>query len=238
MSLTLEWTDIALRLALAFLAGILFGLNRSEHAKPAGMCTTVLVCLAASVSMILANSLITTAGKTHDSFVNLDMMRLPLGILTGMGFIGAGAIIRQGEMVRGVTTAAILWYVTILGLCFGAGQLLLGLAALAVGLFVLWVLKWFEQQLRQDRHATLVLRTLDGDPSEQEIRARVAASGYRIASWSVTHMSGRNWLRRTIRCQIWWRGRESETNLPAFVNELAQHPGVAKLSWAPVTARL
>jgi putative Mg2+ transporter-C (MgtC) family protein len=60
-----------------------------------------------------------------------------LGILSGMGFIGAGAIVRTGSLVRGLTTAATLWFVTVLGLCFGGGQLALGLAVLALGVLVL-----------------------------------------------------------------------------------------------------
>ena len=64
--------------------------------------------------------------------IRTDLMRLPLGILSGMGFIGAGAILRKGEMVLGVTTAATLWMVTMLGLCFGAGKILLGTAGLGL----------------------------------------------------------------------------------------------------------
>ena len=67
-----------------------------------------------------------TTGKPTDSFVTLDLMRLPLGILTGMGFIGAGAILKKGDIVLGVTTATTLWFVTVLGLCFGGGQWILG----------------------------------------------------------------------------------------------------------------
>ena len=65
------------------------------------------------------------AGKTSSSFAVMDLMRLPLGILSGMGFIGAGAIVRKDSLVHGLTTAATLWFVTGLGLCFGGGQLAL-----------------------------------------------------------------------------------------------------------------
>jgi putative Mg2+ transporter-C (MgtC) family protein len=123
------------------LAGFLVGFDRDERGKPAGIRTNVLVCLAASLSMILANAMLGTAGKNPSSFIQLDLMRLPLGILSGMGFIGAGAILRKGEMVLGVTTAATLWMVTMLGICFGAGKILLGAAALALTLFALWGLK-------------------------------------------------------------------------------------------------
>jgi putative Mg2+ transporter-C (MgtC) family protein len=74
------------------LAGTLIGLNRWERERPAGLRTTILVWLAASLAMIEANVLIGTRGKPADSFAQIDVMRLPLGILSGMGFIGAGVI--------------------------------------------------------------------------------------------------------------------------------------------------
>jgi putative Mg2+ transporter-C (MgtC) family protein len=122
MPLTLTWQEIALRLALSIVAGGLIGLDRGEHGRPAGLRTTLLVCLAAAVAMVQANLLLVTIGKTADSFVTLDLMRLPLGILTGMGFIGGGAILRRDSLVLGVTTAATLWFVTVIGLCFGAAR--------------------------------------------------------------------------------------------------------------------
>src|SRR4051794_23049944 len=133
MDAHLEWSQIALRLGFTAVAGALVGLNRGEHGHPAGLRTTMLVCLAASVAMIQANILLGTVGKTPDSYVNFDVMRLPLGILSGMGFIGGGAILRRGNIVIGVTTAATLWFVTVMGLCFGGGQLTLGTTMLVLG---------------------------------------------------------------------------------------------------------
>jgi putative Mg2+ transporter-C (MgtC) family protein len=123
MPLTLTWHDIAIRLALSVVAGTLIGLDRGEHGRPAGLRTTLLVCLAAAVAMIQTNLLLATKGRPTDSFIMLDLMRLPLGILTGMGFIGGGAILRRDGFVLGVTTAATLWFVTVIGLCFGGGSL-------------------------------------------------------------------------------------------------------------------
>ena len=94
--------------------------------------------------MIQVNLLLPVAGKAPDSFVVMDLMRLPLGILTGMGFIGAGAILRRGDRISGVTTAATLWMVTVIGLCFGGGQYGLGLSALALCLIAIWALKKLE----------------------------------------------------------------------------------------------
>src|SRR5579863_7181345 len=112
MPLHIGWGDVALRLVLTIIAGLLIGYNRTEHGKAAGLRTTLFVCLAASVAMIQVNLLLPMAGRATDSFVTNDLMRLPLGILTGVGFIGGGAILRRGNLVIGVTTAATLWYVT------------------------------------------------------------------------------------------------------------------------------
>src|ERR1700734_2828752 len=100
-----QWTDIAIRLLCTIAAGFLIGFDRGEHGRPAGLRTIMLVALAACIAMLQANLLMATNGKQADSFVALDLMRLPLGILSGIGFIGAGAIVRRENMVLGVTTA-------------------------------------------------------------------------------------------------------------------------------------
>ena len=88
----------------------------------------MLVCLAATLAMLQVNLLLPIAGKSPSSFVVMDLMRLPLGILSGIGFIGAGVIIKRDADVSGVTTAATIWLVTVLGLLFGGGNLYLGAA--------------------------------------------------------------------------------------------------------------
>ncbi|HEY3776586.1 MAG TPA: MgtC/SapB family protein [Rhizomicrobium sp.] len=151
------WDDLAIRLILTLAAGALIGFNREEGGHAAGLRTNILVCLAASVSMILANLLTDSTGKAPDSFVVFDLMRFPLGILSGMGFIGAGAILRRGDLITGVTTAATLWFVTIVGLCFGGGQIYIGMAATLIGSAVLWLLKGVDQRIPREQHARLTV---------------------------------------------------------------------------------
>jgi putative Mg2+ transporter-C (MgtC) family protein len=122
MPVHISWETIALRLVLTIVAGALLGIDRSKHEHPAGLRTSLLVTLAASIAMIQMNLLLPTNGKPHDSYAVMDLMRLPLGILTGVGFIGAGAIIRRNDLVIGVTTAATMWFATVVGLCMGAAR--------------------------------------------------------------------------------------------------------------------
>ena len=233
MPLTLEPNVIALRLGLTVLAGLLIGINRGEHGRPAGLRTTLLVCLAASVSMIQANLLLGTAGKTPTSFVMLDLMRLPLGILSGMGFIGAGAIVRKGSFVLGVTTAATLWFVTIIGLCFGGGQIGLGLTALVLGLIVLWFLKLVEQWISQDRRGTLTVIADTNGPTEEEIHASLIAENYAVLLSTLAYIDRAQ--HREVSYEVHWRGRRGENRSPSFLRELAGHPGVLRLDWKPLT---
>jgi putative Mg2+ transporter-C (MgtC) family protein len=228
MPFTLTWSDTAVRLACTVIAGFLVGINRDEQGKPAGMRTNILVCLAASLSMILANGLLGTSGKNASSFIQLDLMRLPLGILSGMGFIGAGAILRKDDMVLGVTTAATLWMVTMLGLCFGAGKILLGAIGLLITLLALWGLKKVEKQLTQDQKGSLCVVTV-GDNLSKELRGLLKENGLHVRAWSVD--VSRESPRVTVECELRWRGRVREPKEPALIESLRQRPDVERLRW-------
>jgi putative Mg2+ transporter-C (MgtC) family protein len=231
MPVNLQWTDIAFRLLLTVVGGTLIGLNRGEHGRPAGLRTTLLVSLAASISMIQANLLMNTVGKTPDSFIVLDLMRLPLGILTGVGFIGAGAILRRDNGELGVTTAATLWFVTVMGLCFGGGQNILGVTALVIGLVVLWALKWLETQLPQDRQGTLVLTIGRGGVENEEVRNRLRLAQFQIVSFGIVHDNVEQM--RELTCELRWRFQLDDGREPAALEELARLPGVSMLKWKP-----
>ncbi|GAC1356503.1 MAG: hypothetical protein NVSMB3_02770 [Acidobacteriaceae bacterium] len=233
MTLYLSWQQISLRIALAVLASFCIGLNRDEHGKTAGIRTTMLVCLAATLAMIEANLLINTVGKTPTSFIQLDVMRLPLGILSGIGFIGAGAILRRGNLVRGLTTAATLWIVTILGLLFGAGLLRLGSAASLLTFVILWLLKRLESYIPTVRTATLLVElnpaAAEGGLTEQTLRQVLKQEGFRITAWNVHFVAAQA---RTIECGLrWFRKGHRQPVTPPGIEQLAAMPGVSRLSW-------
>ena len=110
-------------------------MERSRTGHAAGLRTTLLVTLA--ISMIQMNLLIPTNGKPNNSYAVMDLMRLPLRILTGVGFIGTGATVRKDELVLGLTTAATLWFATVVGLCMGGGQVIPGSASTIIGFGVI-----------------------------------------------------------------------------------------------------
>ena len=234
MPTNLTWQEVAIRLALTVIAGAIVGFNRGEHGRAAGFRTSILVCLAASVSMIQANLLLMTHGRPTDSFIMMDLMRLPLGILSGMGFIGGGAILKRGKMIKGVTTAATLWFLTVMGLCFGGGQIGLGIACLALGMFVLSVLKKVDDRMIQDRRGILsALVSADG-PVRDEFRTMLQAAGFSISSCAVAYSKQQRRLR--LRFNVCWRDHAQGTMPPKVIDELARRDGVLKLQWSPINS--
>lgn len=229
MSTPLLWSDVLLRLALTVVAGVLLGYNRSEHGKAAGLRTMLLVCLAASVAMIQVNVLLAMVGRPTDSFVMNDLMRLPLGILTGVGFIGGGAILHRENLVVGVTTASTIWLGTVIGLCLGGGQLALGAMATLLGLFALWVLKWAEASLRQERYAALAIELDDSGPSEAEIRLRLTDAGLLIVKCDILVDTTNK--HRQLELAIREFRRSTDLQPPSLIDQLVREAGVVKLQW-------
>ena len=115
-----DQADILLRLAVALGAGVGIGFERSYHGRPAGMRTHALVCLAAALLMVLTVYQGQWFPAQLDT-VRIDPTRMAQGVMTGIGFLGAGVIIKDGVAVRGLTTAASVWITSAIGILAGAG---------------------------------------------------------------------------------------------------------------------
>lgn len=229
MTVAISWYDIALRIALTLVGGALIGINRGEQEHVAGLRTTMLVALAGALGMIEVNVLLGTAGKGGNSFVVLDLMRLPLGILTGMGFIGAGAILQRGRTVSGITTAATLWLVTVIGLCFGGGQLALGSIAVVIALFVLWILKAVDRQWLQDNRATLTIRATGRGVEVDDVVRSLAATGYSVSTEAVTRATNDGYVESSL--DLRWRGARLGQEPPDMLSSLAARDGILLVNW-------
>lgn len=230
MQVAITWPDICLRLALTLLAGIVIGANRGEHGRPAGLRTTVLVALTAAASLILANLLLGTSGRPWDAYTTMDVMRLPLGVLTGMGFIGAGAILHKGNLVVGVTTAATLWFTTLMGFCFGAGQLGLGLALLGLAIFVLWALEWVEINWKQGQEAVLTVLASADQVGYEELEEAARAEGFKLSLGELRYSE-----EETSRSyHAHWHGPARQITPPLFLEKARSYPGVKRVEWTPI----
>ena len=138
--------EIILRLLLGALYGGAIGYERQIHGRPAGLRTHLIVCLASVLLMITAESYyrISLSDPAH---IRIDPTRIAAGAITGVGFIGAGVILRMGVTIQGLTTAASIWMVSAIGLSLGSGVYLATTIALAFTLFALLVLRKFERNI-------------------------------------------------------------------------------------------
>lgn len=214
------------RLALSFAAAFLLGWNREELGHPAGLRTHVLICVAACTAMQLGGWMLSETGRAGNPLFRLDLMRLAQGVLAGIGFIGAGTILKQGSIVRGVTTAATVWLVTVIGLCFGAGAWRLGLCATGVTLATLQGLGWVERALKQRSYGTV---TVEFDPratSHADLLGLLDALGLRIRSRVLVEEAET----ARLRCVGAFRGDEASWSLH-LVGRLRRAPGVGRVSW-------
>jgi putative Mg2+ transporter-C (MgtC) family protein len=225
MPLNPSWQDILLRLLLTVAAGALIGVNRETHGKAAGFRTTILVGLAAAISMVQANLLLSVAGKTPESFATMDVLRFPLGVLTGVGFIGGGTILRKGDLVSGVTTAATLWVMTAIGLAFGGGQFWLGVAGTSLTLVTLLALKWVDIRIPREHHATVALGT--GGATAPDLTEILKPQGYE-ARLSGTDRLGPAGAQRFLFDISWIRPEPSELP-PDLLATLAQYGEVEEV---------
>jgi putative Mg2+ transporter-C (MgtC) family protein len=208
--------EVAGRLLLGALLGGGIGLERQVHGRPAGFRTHLLVCVASVLLMVVSQSLGGESGP-------FDPGRLAAGAITGVGFLGAGVILKSGLNVHGLTTAACLWIVSAIGLAVGSGLHLAAVLGFAITLGSLWLLRYVEERIPRlaYKHVTIVV---DRDTPEEGLRAAVTAHGPRITDMEYELDSAAGEM--TYRITIASEHRFSERQI---VDALANHPGVRRL---------
>jgi putative Mg2+ transporter-C (MgtC) family protein len=167
---------IIIKLLLAALGGALVGMEREKHGRPAGLRTHLIVALASCLMMIISESVYLKYGQVPGtSILRIDPSRIAAQIVAGIGFIGAGVILKDGFTVRGLTTAACLWLAAAIGMGFGLGVYLPTIVSTLIAISALIFLKRFESYLNKDRYLTFrvdVDAGIDIYPQLEEIFAR------------------------------------------------------------------
>jgi putative Mg2+ transporter-C (MgtC) family protein len=183
----LSWVEIIGRLLLAAVLGGAIGLERELHEREAGLRTHLLVAVGASLFTLVS------AYAWHDfhfsraSGVSFDPTRIAAQIVTGIGFLGAGAIIRQGASIRGLTTAATLWVVAAIGVAAGAGYYVAAVAGTALVLVSLWPLRVIASRVidRTRGAEERVVVDLPGRAGVAPLLSALEQAGGRIGSFRV-----------------------------------------------------
>src|SRR5204863_9771597 len=187
-SLSLSWDEALLRIALAGVLVGMIGLGRELREREAGLRTHLLVAVGAA--------LFTIAGAYGFDSVRTDPTRVAAQIVTGIGFLGAGAIIRQGFSIRGLTTAATLWVVAAVGLAAGAGYYSGAVITTGVVLFALWPLRLVAYRILSPFRAEdgrLLVELPAGTPPG-ELIDEIERAGARITALEVSQEGDRRRL--------------------------------------------
>ena len=178
---------IFLNLLGALALGLIVGYERSYHGRAAGMRTYGLVCMASAALTVLAGYPTFWYGGQVFTHIDVDPTRIIQGIVTGVGFLGAGVIMREGMSISGLTTAASLWASSAIGIMVGVGfypaAILLALLSAAC---MMWVSK-LQNWLPSRQAVAVVLQFKKGyAPSEAGLRERALIHGYEIASGTLS----------------------------------------------------
>jgi putative Mg2+ transporter-C (MgtC) family protein len=180
-----EYLEIVFRIVAALAAGGLIGLERSHRGRPAGFRTHALVCLASSLLMLV------TVYESHwfprdpSARVIIDPTRMAQGIMTGIGFVGAGAIIKEGFTVRGLTTAASIWITAAIGILTGIGFYFAALIGTLLVLGTLSTFRWIEARLPTETYAIFMVRfRRESEVNEPRLGSIVESTGFSLHNLS------------------------------------------------------
>jgi putative Mg2+ transporter-C (MgtC) family protein len=174
--------EMLLRLFLGFLAGAIIGLERSNRRQVAGLRTHILIATGATLLMLLSIYI----PQHYSPQRTGDSGRIAAQVVSGIGFLGAGAIIRLGNSIRGLTTAASLWFIAAVGLVIGAGMYLVAAFAEVLGLVTLLFLYIVENKLfPTERIKLMIISYKDNTTSIKNVQDIIRKSGMLIQSIDV-----------------------------------------------------
>ncbi|MGQ9424667.1 MgtC/SapB family protein [Gilvimarinus sp. F26214L] len=199
-----ELIEAGLRLMAATLAGGAIGAERAYHGRAAGFRTHILVCVASALLMLLMQYQWLAVPADQLATIRVDPTRMAQGIMTGIGFLGAGVILHDRQTVRGLTTAASIWITAAIGIILGSGFYAIGAAAGVLVLGTLSLFRWLESHIPSRHYARLVVKAqLDVADLELRLTEILGREGLKMDGYSYVASRSRD-------CQ------EIQTTISAF----------------------
>jgi putative Mg2+ transporter-C (MgtC) family protein len=222
---TLEWPHVLLRLSVAAVLGGAIGMERELRERQAGLRTHLVVCVGSALFTLVSAYGFHEFLVNGGSLVRTDPTRIAAQIVSGIGFLGAGAIIRQGLSVKGLTTAATLWLVAAIGMASGAGYYSAALFATAGALLTLGPLRIVAYKIvrryRPEVDRLLVEIPAGGSPGA--VLEAIERRGGRVVSLEIAQEGDR----RSMAIDVELRGIEA----PQVVADVGEIDGVLEVRW-------
>jgi len=178
-----DWVFVA-RLLLAMLLGGLVGIERQARGRAAGLRTNILVCLGSAAVIVAFQRLSQELNIGVESAIRMDPARAAAGVITGIGFLGAGTIVKNKDFVRGLTTAASIWVVSAVGITVGLGEYVIAISLTLLVLLALYALHYIP--IKADRYFTLRLKWHGDLGLLEEVIEKLQKERVNIRSRSIT----------------------------------------------------
>ncbi len=228
--ITSDLNAIIIRLVAAALLGSLIGFERSYHGRPAGLRTHALVCSASSLLMLLTVFQWELLADMPLETIRVDPTRMAQGIMTGIGFLGAGVVLKEKLTIRGLTTATSIWITSAIGIMVGMGFFSAASIATLLTLLVLNVIGWLERKLPTYTYSRLIVRCKREDHINREALVNMVQTHDFKASIPSYHLedSGRC-MQYTFTIHT-----RNPKNLHRLANSLLQHDSVSEFSIIPL----
>jgi putative Mg2+ transporter-C (MgtC) family protein len=226
LSLDLE---LVLRIVVGTVLGGVIGYERDLHGRPAGLRTHMVVSLASATFMVVSTHLAYYQHYRSGDFTEIDGSRIAASVVSGIGFLAGGAILRTGFSVQGLTTAAGLWLVAAIGLCAGAGMYIESVAATMIGVAALTVLRRFED--KDDRVRRRLTLTLTSAAIATDLLVgKLAALDLRptVEGWNRENAGSVRQITLAVRLP-------REAGEAMLVSALEAEPGIARMQLDPPT---
>ena len=220
--------EVLLRLLVAAVLGGLIGLEREFHGRPAGLRTHILVCLGAAVIMDSSQLFQEAfALKGAESVFRIDPGRIAAGVVTGIGFLGAGAIVRSHDFVRGLTTAACIWFVAAIGIVAGCGLYVPAIIATVLGLVVLMGFDPLGHRIPKVKYGQITM-TADMAADDIESECRRILKDYPVVVQNTAVSVDTETGQRTV--TVYVRSRRIK-NKYEILKRMLSLPNVLHISW-------
>ncbi len=218
---------IILRFGLSALLGAVIGLEREAHGRSAGLRTSILVATGTTLMMMVSQYLFEIyQGYSANSVLRVDPGRIASYAVSGMGFIGAGVVLKGKGSVRGITTASCLWMVTAIGLAVGCGYYLPGVAASVFSITTLLLFDYLKRYVNRNLYTEMIIESVEKEGQLAKVRtlldehkARVLFVGYSndLSEHMITFF-----LHLRMREKMDWEG---------LAVQIARIPGLKKVQW-------
>jgi putative Mg2+ transporter-C (MgtC) family protein len=224
------YSSILVHLLVATLVGGLIGLERTMHGRPAGFRTHTLVCLSSSLLMLLTVYQVQLLPHIPIETIRIDPTRMGQGIMTGIGFLGAGVIMKEGLTVRGLTTAASIWITASIGILVGVGFYFAAFVSTLLALGALSIFRAIEAVMPSTYYGNLLVRSQRKDSiTENELCEAVKGHAFCYSNTSYKMLENGKVLEYQV--TLWTKDRN---NFHLLARDLTKIDKVSEFELSPI----